>query len=131
MIPQDFSKIIELACSGHGLTTLCILLSLKDFIAYVIPNGDWELLCMCVHTYIYTQTHTSLPPLNVLIILFDIKKCSLSINISFPSEFRISRISDSNLFFLGFIPLYSYTKYCYVLWKFRPCTQDTCTFLSF
>lgn len=73
----------------------------------------WSLLgagnfyvCAYICTYIQTLTSPSPPPLNILIILLDIMNCSLSINIeSFPSEFRISTISDSNLFFLGFIPV--------------------------
>lgn len=100
----------------------------------MIPNRDWKLLCMCVYKYIYTYTYLKkhafpLPPLYFLIILFCIKTYCLSINISFPSEFRISRISDSNFFFMGFTPLCSYSKYFYVKWKLRSCAQDTCTFL--
>lgn len=121
-IPQDFSKIIEHVCSRHSLTTFYLLQPLNNCISYVIPNRDWKLLCMCVYKYIYTiYTYTylkkhafPLPPLYFLIILFCIKTYCLSINISFPSEFRISRISDSNFFFMGFTPLCSYSKYFYV-----------------
>lgn len=101
MIPQDFSKIIKCICSGHSLTIFCVLQLSNYYISYVIPNRNWKLLCMCVHKYIYTYIHkyrhkhaSLLPPPDFLIILFCIKTCSLSTNIGFPSEFRISRSSD-------------------------------------
>lgn len=78
--------------------------------------------CVYINTFIHKHSF-SLPPLDFLIILFSIKTCSLSVKVGFPSEFNISRISDSNFFFLGFTPLCSYTTHC-VKWKLRSCAQD-------
>lgn len=52
------------------------------------------------------------PPPNVHIILFDIKMFSISIG--FPLEFRISSVSGSSLFFLGFISVIICQMLCQV-----------------
>lgn len=66
--------------------------------------------------YIGTYVHkpTLFPPPNVHIILFDIKMFSFSISIGFPLEFRISSVSGSSLFFLGFISVIICQMLCQV-----------------